>query len=129
MTTCKHFDSLFLLVTLTQIANRPSQKQKNLGVSRGVVVLVGLLDCVDWFAQLCLDSKEVDLWCRGMDGMVGGNGPWLVILRLAFCWMKMATGRHFCATYWEKPSKIWDNKDHLKAKASCYVEHVVEVRR
>lgn len=101
--TCFFFEVWWLLVNFwfSIFVGHPSPytncqqtqpKAKKLGVSRGVVVLVGLLDRVDWFAQLCLDGKEVDLWCRGMDGMVGGNGPWLVILRLVFCWMKMATG-------------------------------------
>lgn len=109
--TCFFFEVWWLVVNILYFCWSPLHKlptdlskAKKLGVSRGVVVLVGLLDCVDWFAQLCLDSKEVDLWCRGMDGMVGGNGPWLMILRLAFCWMKMVIGCHFCATFWEKPS-------------------------
>ena len=59
--------------------------------------MVGLLDCVDWFAQLCLDGTKVDLWCRdvGWDRSLVG---WY--LRIVF-WVD-ENGQHFCATFWEK---------------------------
>lgn len=96
--------------------------------------MVGLLDCVDWFAQLCLDSKEVDLWCRGMDGMVGpGRWEWALVGDTSACVLLDENGHRppFLCHILGKTLDFWDSKDHLKAKekASCYVEHVVELRR
>ena len=62
-----------------------------------------------------------------------GRWEWALVGDTSACILLDENGHRPPCLYhiWGKTLDVWDNKDHLKAKekASCYVEHVVEVRR